>query len=447
MEVPIPDDWDGLSFCRWDVCWPDSLKWKAILYGLLETPNQGRFWDFKTGNFLSLRAQFREAYDYNFNLKEVIMSCGDSGIAEAINNIAVALTLQANNTAEQNQILNNISLNNNVCCEQTIINSGGFVSGNVTQGSGEQIPIYGSQPPIALEPNTFPSGFDSYAEYAADKCQQANLIVSGVIGTLRGLGALGTFNGVALAGLIVASIITGVIFPPSAIPIAAALIGILAVEVTILAVVANEIEANRETWVCAIYNSEGAEAALAVIADLIDGLIATLETSSWIGFAIKQLLLLLFNSDTLNQAFSKVAHLVYPDADCSACLDDCHSSNIQIQFGTITSDEQIGSVRNLEITSQFDTPPGYHRITIIAPTGCTFDILSFASSGWDGQHVEPSAICGGEGHEYGFQIRPSESLYRLCTAELAVTENITVTALDSLTEFTVSISLEQHSGE
>jgi len=314
MQLPMPDDWDKASTCRWAICWPDSPKWRAILSGLIESPMQGRLWDFKTGDFLELREDFRPIYDYNFNLKEVIMACNDSGLADAFNNIAEAISKISVSMTNNNS-------GGSVCCEQTIINQNGFLQGTtIAPGSGESIPIFGSQPPLSNGPEDIPDGYETREEFDLDRCQVANLVVDGFISTLRGLGAIGVFDFIALAGLIVATIAGAIIFPPSAIPIACAALGFLATEVTLLTVLANAVADDRETWVCELYNSESVETAMQVVSDLLDGILAAIPVAGRAGFFIKQIALLLLNSDTLNQLQKKVAHLQYPDADCSSCV-------------------------------------------------------------------------------------------------------------------------------
>jgi hypothetical protein len=94
MEIPIPNDWDGISFCRWAICWPESVLWEAILRGLVTNPSRGRFWDADTGNILEVQEAFLPALDYNSQLKEVFMACDDQGltlIAQAINNLALSV--------------------------------------------------------------------------------------------------------------------------------------------------------------------------------------------------------------------------------------------------------------------------------------------------------------------------------------------------------------------
>lgn len=311
----IPPDWDGQSFCRYAVCWPDSPLWKIILRGLVSEPARGFFWDERTGTVTEVLAGFRQTLDENLHLPEVIMACGDTGLQEGLQAIAQAIiTASATASASANATANG-------CCEQTIIDQNGGVAGSTTQpATGETIPIFGTQPPQSVPPGEYPEGYASLPEYDLDKCQVANLVVTGAVGSFRGLGALGVFNYIALAGLIVLAITGAIIFPPALIPMAAAALGFLALEVTTLTLVANEIEANRDEWVCWLYESDSVETALSLIADGLDAIITGLGLVGKVGWAVKTIGLLIFNADTLNQLYTKVAHLTYPDADCSACV-------------------------------------------------------------------------------------------------------------------------------
>jgi len=321
-QMPMPDDWDGESFCRFAICWPDSLLWRGILHGLVEQPQQGRFWDFATGSFLGIRESFRPAYSYNFELKEVLMACGDTGLSEvavALENIALAISSSGGSTATATAICGDGDGTGDTRPSSSTETG---VAGTIEQDSGETVPIYSTEPILEIAPGEFPEGYADLAEYRLSKCQIANGIVDGWIGTLRNFAAFGVFNYIALAGLIVLALVGAIVFPPSFVPLAAAALGVLSVNIAILSVVADEIESNREDIICWMIQSDSTEAIIALIADFIDVVIANLSVSSPIGLAIKTIALLVINGNTLNQLFKLTAHLQYPDADCSACEDD-----------------------------------------------------------------------------------------------------------------------------
>lgn len=315
MKMPIPTDWDGQSFCRFAVCWPDSPLWRIILRGLLTEPTRGYFWDERTGSIIGVLADIRQTMDYNIKLQEVVMACGDTGLSEGLQAIAQAII-----TASLN---NSVSIGaSSACCEQTIIAQNGGVVQYVTPISGGQdVPMYGTQPPIGVESGSYPEGYESLEEYQVSKCEIANLIVDGLIGSLRNLGAISLANLAGLAGLILVAIIGLISFPPAAIGLMIGFLLMLTGAVGMLKLAGDDVEENRSQWVCYMYTSDNTEAVIAVIADLIDALIANIGATGTIGIAIKSIVLLLMNSDTLNQLFKYTAHLNYPEADCSTCQE------------------------------------------------------------------------------------------------------------------------------
>jgi len=316
MKHAIPSDWDGQTFCRFAICWPDSPLWRALLRGLVTEPARGYFWDEKTGWIKDVLADFRQTLDHNLELPEVFMACNDQNIAEALQAIATAVVQASiNNSSSANASAN-------ACCEQTIINQGGGSVGVVTQpGTGQPIPIYGTQPPIVLPPGTIPDGYETQEEYDLDKCQMANLIIDDAIESVRRLGAITTFNTIALAGLIIASIVGAIIFPPAAIPIAVgALIAVSGVT-GVLAGLLLGMQDRRQDLVCALYEGQTVDSIIGTVADIIDEIILLIPGAGPVAWALKTLALVLINSDTLNQLFTKQAHADYPDADCSNCND------------------------------------------------------------------------------------------------------------------------------
>lgn len=59
-EVPIPDDWNGTDWQCVQIVWPDSIKWFAILAGLMTMPARGRLWDGRTGSIRDVQVIGRE---------------------------------------------------------------------------------------------------------------------------------------------------------------------------------------------------------------------------------------------------------------------------------------------------------------------------------------------------------------------------------------------------
>lgn len=309
MQMPMPDDWDGASFCRWAICWPDSNQWRAILHGLVETPTRGRFWDFDTGNFESLRDSFLPAYEYNYQLQEVVMACGDTAISDALNNIAVALGRLSAGGGGGNCA--------SYCYSEATSSPLFYVTIDDVS-----YPIYGSTPIAVLPESGFPVGYESEAVYLADKCAKANKMADDLIGSLDQLGSVIWYQsvlGVAFLGACLVGLIT---VPPVAIPILLfLLVGTEALD-TALIQAANYLDTHREELVCALYEGESVEAVLGAVGALLVTMVGYLAFSSPVAAAVKTVILYLLTGDTLNVLFTASALGAYPEADCSGCGEE-----------------------------------------------------------------------------------------------------------------------------
>lgn len=303
MKLPIPADWDGESWCRWAICWPDSEDWEAILRGFVTLPQRGWTWDERTGSILAVQATGQEIAAVNLPFSGVLMACNDTELTQAFSDIALAIRYLADKQ----------------CCDNLQIDVQGGFQGTITQGSGEVVPIYGSEPPIGLGPGEIPATYEDPAEYDADKCRLANQIIDGLSGSLTNLAALGTYNAATLAVLIGVSIATGIVFPPAMIPTAISVLIILSGSLVLIAQLNADIIADRADWVCWLYEGENTEAVLSNIADALDILLAAIPVSGVLAWALKSLVLVLMNSNTLNQLFSGGPVAAGGETDCSAC--------------------------------------------------------------------------------------------------------------------------------
>lgn len=59
---PIPDDWDGVSFQCYQVLWPRSEMFEAILLGQISEPSQESYWDLNTGDTSIPAAAIAQAF-------------------------------------------------------------------------------------------------------------------------------------------------------------------------------------------------------------------------------------------------------------------------------------------------------------------------------------------------------------------------------------------------
>jgi hypothetical protein len=372
MEVPIPDDWDGISFCRWSVCWPESVQWKAVLYGLIEMPNQGRFWDFHTGNFLELRNQFRDAYDYNFNLKEVIMACGDNGlqdIASAINNVASAMNAQAIASAYASA----------QCCDRQ--GSG---------GGGTTAPPFNPTEPGDPETDPPPDGFETWEEFLSDKCAIAWDIVETLESDLGQLALtnLTSIGTTALATILAVALATPIPFD-DVIALAAFLLSIAA-EV-VIATALSLVNDNEGELACELFNGTNAQDSRSRFMSKYSDIVDNASVDPVEGFACKTIVGYMVQSSATNRMYIKDTTQSWPPRDCTGCEEGCR--NIQIETGVLLSGDEdsgtYGGVQlapnyyvtlyfNYEAEQPFDYTHfcgGYERVICVDPVNITPSVL------------------------------------------------------------------------
>jgi len=313
MKLPIPADWDGESWCRWSVCWPESEGWEGILRGFLTLPQRGWTWDERTGSILAVQEIGREITAANLPLNGVFMACNDTELTTAFNDIALALRYLADRQYAK------------PCCggDSTSISVTAGYAGTVTQPvGGNVIPIYGDSPPRELLPDTtFPEGFESAEEWSLHKCSVANMIFDGVLYTCAFLASLTITNITGLAVLIGAGIAGILVFPPAGIAIMVGAVLAIGGFLGMFLSIRLELIERRDEFICIMYEAESVAVAISLIADLLDVVILAVPVGGLVAAAIKTILLLLFNDNALNQLFDSTADYLYPDADCAGCFE------------------------------------------------------------------------------------------------------------------------------
>jgi len=355
VKLPIPSDWDGETWCRWAICWPDSEQWLGVLRGFITLPQRGWTWDEKTGSILAVQEIGREITALNLPEKAVFMACGDEGLQE----IAAAIRQLA---------ISNIAIASAQCCDVTATGPNGGLVGTVVDTGGQTIPIFGTAPPIELGPGEFPPNYEDEASYLVDKCRLANMIIDGWIGTIRSLAALTLLNVTVLAVLIGLSLAAVIIMPPAAIPVM--IIALLAAGGFLAGLddLANGLQERRAELVCSLYNSDTIQAMTVALSDALDTIISLLGVAGPIGAAFKVIAITLVNADTLNQLLSGAAALGYADADCSDCAETeiCFEFVDDLQGATLFED--LGGIVTLSWSSgnlrcdYTEPPPDYPRV-------------------------------------------------------------------------------------
>lgn len=311
MRIWIPDDWDGETYCRYAICWPNSPKWLAILRGQVTEIARGWFWDETTGDLLGTLDQARATLDYNIELREVIMACSDQGLEK----IAAAI----------------IKLANSQCCDGTILDTGG-VQGVVNDGI-DDIPIYGSIPPGSITPGIVPEGFEgTYEEYLTAKCNAAHAILDGVIQTCRNWAYINFAQTAGLVALLVAALAGWVVVPLYLITILiGGAIGLVGLQAALIGL-ADGLEARRDDIVCILIETDSTELIISRLSQVLASIISLLGVTGPVGAFLRLVASILFSTDTLNQLF-EASVAAHPTRQCN-CVGCDPLNDLIIQFDT-----------------------------------------------------------------------------------------------------------------
>lgn len=305
MNFPIPGDWDGESWCKWAVCWPDSELWRGFLRGLLSLPARGWTWDASTGDLMAAIETGKEIRAANLPLVGSLMSCNDENLAGAFTDIAAAIRMLAARSSA------------NGCCDTPEIVIQNSIQNFVVQPvGGNPIPVYGSEPTLGLGPGEFPPEFETEEEFNLAKCQVAHMIVDRFIKTLRDLGSISNFDFNVLGAAVVGIIAFNLAFPPALIPTLIGAMIILAASGYYLPQVADYVQDNRDEWICMLYEGESTELIIGAIADAADIAVAFVTAPTGLGAAIKLIIMVVLNADNVNELFRGLAASGYPDAEC-----------------------------------------------------------------------------------------------------------------------------------
>lgn len=303
----IPSDWEG-EYCRYSVCWPLSPMWLAVLRGVLIMPAQGRFWDENTGTITEAQEVIRETFDQNLHLQEVIVACSDTGLSE----IAQALTLLAQASATSSS---------SASADCNCLGSNLQVTTNIELPDGTLWPILGTIPVPEIGPGEFPEGYEDLESYDVDKCAKATQLVDDFIASLRRMGNTNWFVGVVGAAVIAACIVGLITVPPAGIPILLfALTGNIGITALLLQL-ADEIESDRQDWICIFYEGDNVETITGVVSTALATAISAIGGTGAIAVALRTIALVLVSSDTLSALFTAKAIAAYPAGDCSSCGD------------------------------------------------------------------------------------------------------------------------------
>lgn len=332
MKHAIPTDWDGETFCRFAICWPDSPLWRALLRGLVTEPARGYFWDERTGQIKPVLQLFRQTMDYNIELWEVIMACNDNGlqeVADAIQALATA-TANASATASAN------------CCD----NRG-------SGGTGQSQPPYNPTQEGNPETEPPPEGFEFWEQFFANKCAVATDIVQTLIGDI---GRMTTINLVALTLAAAATALIPILLTPiphdDILVIASILVIAIGFGQPYLGVINDVLVNNFNDLVCALYVAQTSEEAEVnfqnTFAEKFD------ETGQEIifGFSAKNLINYMIGPSVTNRLFTLETTRILPPGDCSSCSQECEAFFQNMENGGFLAEK----LNDTDFRAVFSTP-------------------------------------------------------------------------------------------
>jgi len=285
-QVPIPEDWDGLTTQCYVVEWPSSVAWRAILFGLMSMATRGRYWDGRTGNIVDTQNIGREYLDRFIEMNgDGSMSCFDE-IAAKLDCICVAL--------------------------QNLPNS---LNGGVPFGSGGAGSIEAEPSEFVDNGTAFPAGYDDVEEYRENKCNLIEYIIEKITVSLESIGFL-NLAGLTASGVVFGLGLASLIVAPVAFPVLVALAGtmvvIWAAQGTLQTAMNNVIDYFNALDRCILFASRTAQ-------DAIDDVYADIDSSS-LSDLEKQIAKNFITPDSVNILFSDKPPLDgLPVGDCSGC--------------------------------------------------------------------------------------------------------------------------------
>jgi len=283
-----------------------------------------------------------------FRLEVIPVSCDFQTLADAINNVALALRSQ------------NCTPSSQICVEAGDIGEDGTDQPAPTEGE--------FSPPDG----NFPEGFDSLEDYLAAKCEVANWIFDRAITFLRTVGAIAAFQatGATIAVALAASA-PAFLTPLAFIAVVALLVATLAAGLGSLSYMwdfADALEADRDEIICRLFQAQNTQNAVDSVIDRLEDLIEDFVFEVALGGALDAVLsnvltglaTQFFNNNMLNKLFQLNLDITYAGADCSACGAEACAFTFVSGSGpldynnvetTLFSEDLGGGVHSLELTT------------------------------------------------------------------------------------------------
>lgn len=383
-RVPIPDDWDGTSYCCRLIQWPSSEQWTAILLGLITWPMRGRFWDERTGTVTVVQEIGQEIYQKN------VLDGGGCAMACLEDLTAVLADLAL-----------------------AIQGMSGGICGCPATATGEY-PDPGTE--IGDEGSEAPPGYEETPATNSEACNMSNWIWFGMHETIvkfRLYNIIGwvTFGVPALIGIIISLLTAGTtelfisIFAAQLGALSALAESLLSAGDSDLEEIQDWLEEEKEAIVCSLYVANNVAEAIANLDALADAFpMDALQKAIFFAIANNYTLAgRFFPSDAALTAAAELEDKI-DCADCGQYVDcpfefqygtgsfryDGESFTINAQltggyyllnFLTDCGGENCNSSGNWCVTlldTDIDTSPGYNRIGKGWTAACALNVTDYS---------------------------------------------------------------------
>lgn len=361
MKYPLITDWDGQSWCKFSICWPDSVGWRALLRGLITLPARGRTWDERTGLITSMTDIGKQIRDENLGLEHCIMSCNEA------ESLAAAIRYLADKLASRTGGDNCDTGNTNICGGGT----GG--AGNTEGPPTQEVSDTPTQTP--------PAGFADWAEYEVYKCSVAALIVNQAKSDTENaqlINWVGVVLSSALPGFI--ALLVSPMPGDEIMFIVGLCIAAIALGIPIFTGANQALAQGHDDYVCALISADNVGDAISNWENVTEEQIADQGLDPAVAYYVRAWLNSFANNDNFNRLFEKDTSINYPPEACPDCSDEYDISPIApttgpdtYPGGTYTSSTSPGTPSNNANVNTVITAPVDQVVTVnsITQTGMT----------------------------------------------------------------------------
>lgn len=173
-RIPIPDDWDEITWDCHMIEWPSSPLWRGLLRGFVSTPCRGWYWDERSGDLLEALELGKEILERN----PIDMSCEE--VVTALNLIVAQLAAidvnvetQITVSQEQNQAIDNQTTAIAQANSTASATASAYANATLISNILVDIRPLGGDLPELTEPEAEEAGISTTPIASEDKCAAA----------------------------------------------------------------------------------------------------------------------------------------------------------------------------------------------------------------------------------------------------------------------------------